>query len=49
MKTLTYLLSAFSCGYTSQCLAGMAGLLPGPFFILGFAAAIYTLSQAYKR
>jgi hypothetical protein len=49
MKSLTYLLAAFSCGYTAQCLAGIAGLMPGPFFIVGFAAAVYTLSQAYKR
>ena len=47
MKGLTYLLAAFSCGYTAQCLAGMAGLIPGPFFVAGFVAAIYTLSQAY--
>ncbi len=49
MKGLTYLLAAFSCGYTAQCLAGMAGLIPGPFFVAGFVAAVYTLSQAYTK
>ena len=49
VKFITYLLAAFSCGYTAQCLAGMAGLMPGPFFVLGFLAAVYTLSQAYTR
>lgn len=49
MKSLTYLLAAFSIGYTAQCLAGIAGLMPGPFFVLGFAAAVYTMSQAYTR
>ena len=48
MKQLTYLICAFSAGYTAQCLAGMAGLMPGPFFLLGFAAAVFCLSQAYK-
>ena len=48
MKTITYLLTAFSCGFTSQCLAGMAGFMPGPFFLLGFAGAIFTLSRAFK-
>ena len=48
MKQLTYLICAFSVGYTAQCLAVMGGLLPGPFFLLGFAAAVFTLSQAYK-
>lgn len=48
MKGITYLLAAFSCGYTAQCLAGMAGLMPGPFFVLGFAAAVFTLSQAFS-
>ena len=48
MKSITYLIAAFSCGYTAQCLAGMAGLVPGPFFIVGFAAAVFTLSQAYS-
>ena len=49
MKFITYLLAAFSCGYTAQCLAGLAGLTPGPFFVLGFTVAVYTLSQAYTR
>ena len=49
MKSITYLLTAFSCGYTAQCLAGLAGLLPGPFFLLGFAGAIYGLSQSFSR
>ena len=48
MKSITYLIAAFSCGYTARCLAGMAGLVPGPFFIVGFAAAVFTLSQAYS-
>ena len=47
MKTLTYLLTAFSCGYTAQCLAGLAGLAPGPFFLIGFACAVLTL-KAYR-
>ena len=48
MKQLTYIICAFSVGYTAQCLAVMGGLLPGPFFLLGFAVAVFTLSQAYK-
>ena len=43
MKSITYLLAAFSCGYTAHCLAGMAGLIPGPFFLIGFACAVLTL------
>ena len=49
MKSITYLIFAFSVGYTAQCLAVIGGLLPGPFFLLGFGAALYTLSQAYTR
>ena len=47
MKGITYLLFAFATGYTAQCLAGLAGLPLGPFFVLGFAGAVYVLSQAY--
>ena len=49
VKTITYLLAAFSCGYTAQCLAGLAGLPLGPFFVLGFVSAVYALSQAYTE
>ena len=47
MKSITYLIFAFSVGYTAQCLAVIGGLLPGPFFVAGFAGAVYVLSQAY--
>ena len=48
MKSITYLIFAFAVGYTAQCLAVIGGLMPGPFFLLGFAAALYVLSQSYK-
>ena len=47
MKGITYLLFACATGYTAQCLAGLAGLPLGPFFVLGFVSAVYALSQAY--
>jgi len=47
MKSVTYFLCCFSVGYTAHCIALQQGLPSSVFFLSGFVASAYTLSNLF--